>query len=81
MDTNARVMAKAVCWQISGLIVMTAIGYVFTGSVSQGGALAAASTAIGLVSFFLHEKIWARVRWGQKPVVDRSPGTERIRPR
>jgi uncharacterized membrane protein len=50
-----------------GLIVMTIIGYIFTGSVGEGGALALTSAAVGLMNYFLHERLWARVRWGRIP--------------
>ncbi len=65
METNKRTIAKAFCWQAVGLIVMTIIGYMFTGSASEGGALALTSAAIGLMTYFLHERMWARVRWGR----------------
>ena len=65
MDTNKRTIAKALCWQGLGLIVMTIIGYIFTGSVGEGGALALTSAAVGLMNYFLHERLWARVRWGR----------------
>ena len=64
METNTRIIAKAVCWQASGLVVMTTLGYAFTGSVSQSGMLALSTTIIGLVAFFAHEKLWARIPWG-----------------
>jgi uncharacterized membrane protein len=67
MDTNKRTIAKALCWQGLGLIVMTIIGYIFTGSVGEGGALALTSAAVGLMNYFLHERLWARVRWGRIP--------------
>jgi uncharacterized membrane protein len=66
MDSNKRTVAKAFCWQGLGLIVMTLIGYMFTGSATQGGALALTGAATGLVSYFLHEKLWARIRWGRR---------------
>jgi uncharacterized membrane protein len=65
METNIRTIAKALCWQGMGLIMMTLIGYLFTGSLSEGGALASINTAIGLVTYYLYEKLWARVRWGR----------------
>lgn len=65
METNTRVVTKAVCWQASGLLVMSLLGYAFTGSLGQGGALALASTLIGFVFYVLHEKLWARVQWGR----------------
>ena len=65
METNKRTIAKAFCWQAVGLIVMTIIGYIFTGSAGEGGALALTSAVVGLVNYFLHERMWARVRWGR----------------
>ena len=64
MESNFRILAKAVSWQISGLIVMTGVGYAFTGSISQGGALAVATTVIGFACYVIHEKTWTRIRWG-----------------
>ena len=65
METNKRTIAKAFCWQAVGLVVMTIIGYIFTGSAGEGGALALTSAVVGLVNYFLHERMWARVRWGR----------------
>ncbi len=66
MDSNLRLIMKSATWQGSGLIVMTGIGYLYTGSVSAGGGIALTSVVVGSVSFFLHEKIWARVAWGRR---------------
>ncbi len=65
MESNKRTLAKAFCWQAVGLVVMTIIGYAFTGSAGEGGALALTSAAVGLMNYFLHERMWARVRWGR----------------
>ena len=65
METKKRTIAKAFCWQALGLVVMSIIGYAFTGSVGEGGALALTSAAVGLMNYFLHERLWARVRWGR----------------
>jgi uncharacterized membrane protein len=34
------------------------------GSLSQGLGLSALLTLIGLVSYYLHERFWAGIRWG-----------------
>lgn len=65
METHARTLAKAATWQLLGLLAMTLIGYAFTGSIGAGGALALASTACGTVTYVVHERAWARVRWGR----------------
>jgi len=65
MESRKRTLAKAICWQISGLIMMILIGYVFTGSASQSGAIAIVGTVVGFLSYILHERIWARIGWGR----------------
>lgn len=65
METTKRTLAKAVTWQALGLIVMTLIGFVMTGSVAEGGAFAIITAVIGFLSFFVHERVWARIGWGR----------------
>lgn len=67
MEKPIRTLAKAVSWQLLGMIVMVVIGYAFTGSVAAGGGIALASSALGFLSYFLHERVWSRVRWGRSP--------------
>ncbi len=66
MDTGARLLTKSLTWQISGLITMTLIGYLFTGSFTAGGALALVSVSVGFVCYLLHELAWRKVRWGRR---------------
>lgn len=65
MDTHRRTLAKVITYQLSGLVVMTVIGAIFTGSAGAGGALALVSAVIGSMSYFLHERVWALVAWGR----------------
>jgi uncharacterized membrane protein len=67
MEKPIRTLAKAVSWQLLGMIVMVVIGYAFTGSVAAGGGIALASSALGFLSYFLHERVWSRVQWGRGP--------------
>lgn len=66
MDSTARTLVKAFSWQAMGLITMTGIGYLFTGSISAGGGIAAVSAATGFAAYFVHERVWAAVRWGRR---------------
>ncbi|MBT0958054.1 DUF2061 domain-containing protein [Alphaproteobacteria bacterium KMM 3653] len=65
MDSKSRLLSKAVTWQILGLLSMSVIGFVFTGSVRAGGGIAVAGCAVGFVCYFLHELAWARIPWGR----------------
>lgn len=65
METTRRTIAKAVSWQLLGLVVMGALGYAVTGSLSEGGLVAVLGAASGMALYVVHEKIWSRVAWGR----------------
>lgn len=67
MESRRRTVTKAITYQLMGLVVMTALGTLFTGSAGAGGALAIVSTMIGTVAYVLHERAWGLVRWGLAP--------------
>ena len=59
MDTAARIITN-------GLISMTGIGYLFTGSFAAGGKIALVTTTLGFISYFLHELAWRNIGWGRQ---------------
>ena len=65
MDTKKRLFFKAVTWQICGLLSMTVVGLLITGSFSTGGWIAIAGAILGFVSYFLHELVWSKGNWGK----------------
>lgn len=65
MESPTRTIAKAVSWQTLGLLSMTLIGYLFTGSVMAAGSLAVVTTVIGAICYVLHERVWNRISWGR----------------
>lgn len=71
MDSGRRTVLKAVLWNLLGLLTMSLVGLAMTGSAALGGALAMVNTAVGLVSYVIYERVWARVAWGRR---ERSHG-------
>ena len=65
MDTRGRSIIKAVLWQALGLLVMTLVGFVLTGSVRTGGGMAAINAGLGLVLYLGYERLWQRIGWGR----------------
>ncbi|WP_058280739.1 DUF2061 domain-containing protein [Ruegeria denitrificans] len=65
METRRRSVVKAVLWNAMGLLVMTLVGLIATGSVAVGGTLAIVNTAIGLTMYVIYERVWAKVSWGR----------------
>lgn len=65
MDSNGRTILKAILWNILGFAMMSLVGFAMTGSVGLGGAIAIVNTVIGLASYVLYERLWARISWGR----------------
>ncbi len=65
METRQRTLVKAVAWNLLGLVMMSLVGLVMTGSATVGGAIAVINTIIGLSCYFVYERFWAHVRWGR----------------
>jgi uncharacterized membrane protein len=65
METPRRSLLKAVIWQVIGLLCMSLVGLVITGSVALGGAMALANTALGFCLYVAYERVWARIPWGR----------------
>lgn len=65
LESPARSIVKAVTWQAIGLVTMTLMGWLATGSLAAAGGLAISGALSGFVCFILHERLWARIRWGR----------------
>ncbi|MHA3916565.1 DUF2061 domain-containing protein [Halovulum sp. GXIMD14793] len=64
METSKRTLCKAITWQVMGLVMMTVLGYLLTGSIQTGGSLAILGALVGFVTYVLHERVWSRIGWG-----------------
>ena len=64
-DTSVRSLAKAVSWRITGTIDTFLISWLITGQalLASGIALTEIMTKVGL--YWLHERAWAKVKWGR----------------
>lgn len=64
METRIRTLVKSALWTLLGLLVMSLVGLLFTGSAMLGGAMAIVNAALGFVMYLAYERIWTRIRWG-----------------
>ena len=65
MEKKTRMLMKALTWQLIGFAVMSVINVLYMGDWRAGIGLSTVLTLIGLVSYYLHEQVWARIRWGR----------------
>lgn len=65
-------MVKTISFAAVHFTVAFSVGYVMTGSVWVGGAIALIEPALNTVAYFFHEKVWERIRARRPaaPVVD-----------
>jgi uncharacterized membrane protein len=68
METRRRSLAKAILWNMIGLLCMSLIGLAMTGSAAIGGAMAVANTVLGFCFYVIYERLWARIDWGRVDV-------------
>lgn len=64
-ETRRRSLAKAVSWRVTGTVDTFLISWLITGKPLLAGGIAATEVATKICLFYGHERIWARVRWGQ----------------
>lgn len=67
MDSRLRTFVKAVTWQVLGLFTTTLIVWLASGSMVAALGAAGGTAACSFVCYILHERAWARVRWGRGP--------------
>ena len=65
METKTRTLVKSGLWTALGLVVMALVGFLFTGSLSTGGTMAAINAALGFVMYAGYERLWSRITWGR----------------
>ena len=65
MERKLRTGVKAGIWMLIGWIMMCITGLFFTGFVKIGLNIAVANSLIGLACYFVYERIWGRIKWGQ----------------
>ena len=65
METRGRSVVKAVVWNVIGLVTMSLVGLVATGSAALGRTLALVNTGVGLVMYLAYERAWSAIRWGR----------------
>jgi uncharacterized membrane protein len=64
METRGRTLVKALLWQVLGLVVMSVVGVLMTGSLALGGTIAALNAGLGLTTYIVYERVWAHIHWG-----------------
>jgi len=65
-ETHTRSVLKAVSWRTMGTLDTFAISWLMTGRVEIAGSIAGIEVATKIAWYYLHERVWAAIRWGRR---------------
>ena len=65
MESHFRSIAKAITWRSGGTVVTFVVAWIITGDVSLSVGIGFADTAVKIGAFYIHERIWNRLRFGK----------------
>lgn len=66
-ESHTRSVLKAFSWRTLGTVDTFVISWVMTGRLSLAGSIAGLEFATKIAWYYLHERIWAGIRWGRRP--------------
>lgn len=64
-DSNKRTVAKTVSWRITGSASTFLISFLISGNFAVAGSIALVQITANTILYFIHERIWNRIKWGQ----------------
>jgi len=65
MESHRRSIAKAVSYRVFATILTFLIAWALTGELTIGLQIGVLDGVTKLLGYFLHERAWARVKWGR----------------
>ena len=69
MDSTKRSWAKAVSWRITASSATFLIALGVGADLSVAGSIAMLQMLINFILYFIHERVWNKINWGQKDTI------------
>ena len=64
MEGHFRSILKAATWRAGGLAVTFVVAWMVTRKAAVAASIGLADTALKLVAYYVHERIWLKIRFG-----------------
>ena len=65
-ESVSRSVIKTVSWRVTVSILSFIISYWLTGSLELAGMLMVSKVVVNSVWYFLHERLWNKISYGQE---------------
>ncbi|GGO96273.1 DUF2061 domain-containing protein [Stakelama pacifica] len=79
-ESHPRSILKAISWRTLGSLDTFVLSWLFSGNPTIAVSIAGTEVFTKIFLFYLHERGWAMVRWGIKPLPRDSASEDRDRP-
>jgi uncharacterized membrane protein len=66
METRTRTIVKTISWRVIGVFITALIAWNLTGNSKLSVTVGLLDCFIKIAIFYLHERLWARVKFGYK---------------
>ena len=67
-ETNLRSIVKGISWRVIATTTTIIIVYIFFGRLDLAIAAGLIETVLKVALYWLHEKIWQRIKWGKERI-------------
>ncbi len=64
-DSHPRSVVKAITWRMTGSLDTFVLSWLITGNLAFAGSIASAETVTKIALYYVHERAWGAVRWGE----------------
>jgi uncharacterized membrane protein len=66
IETQQRTLARMVSYRITAWLFTIFYTWLFTGSIGQATGFATVLHILLSIDYYIHERVWLRVKWGLK---------------
>ena len=67
-STRRRSVVKSLTWRALGSLDTFVLSYLITGNFIWAGTIASLEVVTKMVLYYFHERAWARINWGLRPL-------------
>lgn len=65
-DTSLRSITKTISWRLTGSGATFLVSYIISHDFTMASTIAITQLTLNTILYYIHERIWNRVRWGRK---------------
>jgi uncharacterized membrane protein len=66
METHARTMTRMITYRVTAWLFTILYTYILTDSIEQATGFATLLHILLSIDYYVHERIWLRIKWGLK---------------